>query len=83
MKTVQNSLLAVIQTYINQGYTDHFRIRPDGYICCLSRIDKLYDLDEVEHSLIISEQTETNIYLIKTRDGLFKGIALECRNIIL
>ena len=55
------------------GYTHHFRLLVDDSLQCLSCPEKYYQFDEVLPQFIYCPLRKATIYLIITRDGLYKG----------
>ena len=62
---------------IANGFNDNFRILMDGSLQCLSCSDKFYELEDIEIKVISSSFRNATLYLITTRDGLFKGPLVE------
>jgi hypothetical protein len=66
-----------LEAAIARGYHHFFKIHPDGLMECLSNPNTFYELDDVILRFTQSSSKKATLYLIETRDGLYKGVHID------
>lgn len=75
---MENSLYSEIALAICHGYDASFLIQSDGSFLYIGNPNKKYSAEDIlVEKVVISISPQSTLYLVSTRDGLYKGTAVE------